>query len=152
MATQGAPVATQSAAIWEDFIDIFYAPSAVFRRRENGNVFIPLAVITILCGVIFYLNSGALQPMFDAEFDRQMRRRCANNIPRGGGAHAGFAMRMAGGDVHLHPDRHLGVGVTTWLRQVVDAKQTWAALVGRLRTRPRHRQHSARVRGVRSRS
>ena len=72
MATQAALATVAPAAIWEDFIDIFYAPSSVFRRRENSNFFIPLAVITILCGVLFYLNSGALQPMFDAEFDRQM--------------------------------------------------------------------------------
>ena len=72
MSTHATPVVTPRAAIWEDFIDIFYAPSAVFRRREHGNFFIPLIVITIFCGVLFYLNSGALQPMFDAEFDRQM--------------------------------------------------------------------------------
>ena len=72
MATQTVPAATPRAAIWEDFIDIFYAPSAVFRRRESGNFFVPLVVITIVCGALFFLNSGALQPMFDAEFDRQM--------------------------------------------------------------------------------
>ena len=47
MATDAAPAAAPRVGIWEDFIDIFYAPSAVFSRRENGNVFIPLAVVTI---------------------------------------------------------------------------------------------------------
>ena len=61
------PAPAKPASRWEDFIDIFYAPSAVFRRRENGNFFIPLAVITIVCGVLFYLNSGALQPMSAAD-------------------------------------------------------------------------------------
>ena len=42
MATHASPTATPRVGIWEDFIDIFYAPSAVFLRRENGNVFIPL--------------------------------------------------------------------------------------------------------------
>src|ERR687891_2558813 len=91
------PVATPRAAIWEDFIDIFYAPSEVFRRRENGNFFIPLAVITILCGVLFYLNSGALQPMFDAEFDRQMTmvmRQNPNIPPEAMDRMRGFAVRM----------------------------------------------------------
>ena len=97
MATQAAPVAAPPAAIWEDFIDIFYAPSAVFRRRESGNFFIPLAVITIVCGALFYLNSGALQPMFDAEFDRQMAmvaRQNPNFNPEAADRMRGFAMRM----------------------------------------------------------
>ena len=51
MATK--PVDPQRVAIWEDFIDIFYAPSAVFRRREHGSVFIPLIVVTLLTGAIF---------------------------------------------------------------------------------------------------
>src|SRR5687768_16099272 len=72
MATETAPVAATPAAIWEDFIDIFYAPSSVFRRRETGSFFIPMAIVTLLCAGLFYLNSGALQPMFDAEFDRAM--------------------------------------------------------------------------------
>jgi hypothetical protein len=65
--------------IWEDFIDIFFAPSSVFRRRENGSFLIPLAVVTLLFGTLFYLNSGALRPMFDAEFDRQMAVAMRNN-------------------------------------------------------------------------
>jgi hypothetical protein len=31
-------------AVWEDFIDIFYAPSAVFRRREQGSVLVPMSL------------------------------------------------------------------------------------------------------------
>ena len=42
MATAGEP------SVWEDFIDIFYAPSAVFARRARGNVWIPLTVVTLL--------------------------------------------------------------------------------------------------------
>jgi hypothetical protein len=60
------------AAIWEDFIDIFYAPASVFRRRQNGSVFVPLLAVTLLTGTIFYLNSGALRPLFESEFDRNM--------------------------------------------------------------------------------
>src|SRR6187402_3324366 len=97
MAPSAAPAATPRVGIWEDFIDIFYAPSAVFRRRENGNFFIPLAVITIVCGVLFYLNSGALQPMFDAEFDRGMavaRRQNPNMPPEAVETMRAFASRV----------------------------------------------------------
>ncbi len=135
MATQAAPVATPRAAVWEDFIDIFYAPSAVFRRRETGNVFIPLAVITILCGVLFYLNSGALQPMFDAEFDRQMAtamRQNPNIPPEAVDRMRGFALRIQQVAMFIFmPIAIFGVGVTTWLAgKLVDATQTFrAALV-----------------------
>jgi Yip1 domain len=135
MATQAAPAAVPPAAIWEDFIDIFYAPSAVFRRRENGNFFIPLAVITIVCGVLFYLNSGALQPMFDAEFDRgmaQARRQNPNIPPEAMANMRAFASRIQMVAIFIFiPIAIFGVGVITWVAgKLVDAKQTFkAALV-----------------------
>jgi hypothetical protein len=135
MATQAAPVVTPRAAIWEDFVDIFYAPSAVFRRREQGNFFIPLVVITIFCGVLFYLNSGALQPMFDAEFDRQMSvamRQNANIPPEAVERMRGFAAIMQQVAMFIFiPIAIFGIGVTTWVAgKLVDAKQTFrAALV-----------------------
>ncbi len=135
MATQATPVAAPPAAIWEDFIDIFYAPASVFRRREHANFFIPLAVITVVCGVLFYLNSGALQPMFDAEFDRGMAaaRRQNPNIP----AEAMDNMRAFASRIQVVmififiPIAIFGVGVATWLAgKLVDARQTFkAALV-----------------------
>lgn len=67
------------AAVWEDFIDIFYAPSAVFARRERGSAWIPLLVVTVLMGGLFFINSGVLQPIMDAEFDRQMALAMRNN-------------------------------------------------------------------------
>jgi hypothetical protein len=134
MATQAAGAAPR-AAIWEDFVDIYYAPSAVFRRREQGNFFIPLAVITILCGVLFYLNSGTLQPMFDAEFDRQMAaamRQNPNIPPEALDRMRSFAMGFQQVAMFVFlPLAMFGVGVTTWLAgKMVDATETFrAALV-----------------------
>ena len=135
MATQAAGAAAPRAAVWEDFIDIFYAPSAVFRRRENGNFFIPLAIITIVCGVLFYLNTGTLQPMFDAEFDRQMSmamRQNPNIPPEAVERMRGFTMRIQQVAMFVFiPLAIFGVGITTWLvGKLFDAKQTFrAALV-----------------------
>ncbi len=135
MATQAAPASVPPPAIWEDFIDIFYAPSSVFRRRENGNFFIPLEVITIVCGVLYYLNSGALQPMFDAEFDRGMeaaRRQNPNMPPEAMETMRAFASRIQMVAVFIFlPIAMFAIGVATWLTgKLVDAKQTFkAALV-----------------------
>ena len=132
MAPSAAPAATPRVGIWEDFIDIFYAPSAVFRRRENGNFVIPLAVVTIVCGVLFYLNSGALQPMFDAEFDRNMAiamRQNPNVTPEAVERIRSFAVRMQQVATFIFiPIAILGVGVATWLAgKLVDAKQSFRA-------------------------
>ncbi len=71
--------APERAGVWEDFIDIFYAPSAVFARRAGGSVWPPLLVVTLAVGALVYLNSGVLQPVMDAEFDRAMAQVMRSN-------------------------------------------------------------------------
>jgi hypothetical protein len=61
----------KQTAVWEDFVDIFYAPSYVFARRQNGSFWIPMLVVTLLVGSVYFLTSGAMQPIRDAEFTRQ---------------------------------------------------------------------------------
>jgi hypothetical protein len=129
MATNANPAEPQRVALWEDFIDIFYAPSAVFRRRENGSVLLPLLVVTILTGAIFYLNSGALRPLFDAEFDRQMAAAMRDNpkiSPEAVEGMRGFASRIGQVGVFVFlPIAILCVGLATWLAgKLVDAAQT----------------------------
>ena len=36
--------------MWEDFIDILYAPSQVFARRARGSFWIPFFVVTFAIG------------------------------------------------------------------------------------------------------
>lgn len=59
-----------SAGRWEDFVDIFHAPSQVFARRESSGYAVPMLVVTLVLGGIFLANSGVLQPIMDAEFAR----------------------------------------------------------------------------------
>jgi len=135
MSTQATPVATPRAAIWEDFIDIFYAPSAVFRRRENGSFFIPLIVVTLLTGTIFYLNSGAMQPVFEAEFDREIARTMRDRPsipPEAMDRMRGFMIRVGQVAAFVFiPIAIFCVGLAMWLvGKLVDAKQSfYAALV-----------------------
>ncbi|HET7630941.1 MAG TPA: YIP1 family protein [Gemmatimonadaceae bacterium] len=60
----------QKASVWEDFLDIIYAPADVFRRRANGNFWLPLLVTTILISLLAYANRNIIRPVFDAEFAR----------------------------------------------------------------------------------
>jgi len=64
--------APKAPSVWEDFIDIFIAPSEVFARRQNGNWFIPMIVVTILVFAIYLGTKSMTQSVFDAEFARQM--------------------------------------------------------------------------------
>jgi hypothetical protein len=74
----GAP-APAKASRWEDFIDILYAPSEVFARRANSGFGIPMLVVTLLGTAIFFASFNALQPVFDAEFTRNMAKLQAQN-------------------------------------------------------------------------
>jgi hypothetical protein len=118
--------------LWEDFIDIFYAPSSVFRRRENGSFLVPLVVVTLLFGGMFYLNSGALRPMFDAEFDRQMAIAMRNNPKISPDAlermrEFGSRIGQVGAFVFV-PIVVFCVGVAAWLTgKLFDAKQSLRA-------------------------
>ncbi|MFI5235232.1 MAG: YIP1 family protein [Gemmatimonadales bacterium] len=57
--------------IWEDFLDIFYAPSVVFERRKaDPKFFIGFLVVSILAAVILLAGKGLLQGAFDADFAR----------------------------------------------------------------------------------
>ncbi|HET9682570.1 MAG TPA: hypothetical protein VFP15_00585, partial [Gemmatimonadaceae bacterium] len=58
-----APAPAKPASRWEDFIDIFYAPSSVYERRARSGFGIPMLVITVLIGLIFIANSSAMQPI-----------------------------------------------------------------------------------------
>src|SRR5690349_3176827 len=76
-----APAAHARVALWEDFVDIFYAPSHVFARREHGSFWVPLFVVAMLMGALFFLNSGAMQPVLDAEYNRGVAVAMRRNPP-----------------------------------------------------------------------
>ena len=66
------PAPAKPASRWEDFIDIFYAPSSVYERRANSGFGIPMLVVTVIIGLIALANMGVMQPIMDAEFTRGM--------------------------------------------------------------------------------
>ena len=71
----GAPqTAEPKASRWEDFIDIFYAPSAVFARRASSGFLLPMVVVTVLSGALYIMNSGVWSYVMDAEMSRALAR------------------------------------------------------------------------------
>jgi len=79
VAAPSAPTTPQSASFWEDLIDIFFSPAAVFRRNEKKSVWPPLLFVSLAIGVIFFATFNQLEPIFDAEFTRGMAKAAATN-------------------------------------------------------------------------
>jgi len=74
-----APAAPSDAAWWEDYLDIFYAPSEVFARRRDSGFLVPLLVLATLTTILLVIGKPLLQPMFDAELTRNMMVQARNN-------------------------------------------------------------------------
>ena len=68
------PKKPEKASLLDDFMDIFYAPSAVFARRANASFWIPLLIISVLLGVIYFANRDLIDPIVEAEFARGMAK------------------------------------------------------------------------------
>jgi len=64
------PAKPAKASLLDDFMDIFYAPSAVFARRANKSFWAPLLIVVVLIGVIYFANRDLLDPIMEAEFAR----------------------------------------------------------------------------------
>ena len=73
------PATPQKASFWEDLIDIFFSPAAVFRRNETKSVWPPLLFVSLAIGIIFFFTFNQLEPIFDAEFNRNMQKAMAQN-------------------------------------------------------------------------
>ncbi len=132
--TATAPSSAQSS-FWEDVIDIFFQPSQVFRRREHRSVWPPMLFVALSIGLIFFVTFNTLQPLFDAEFQRNAAQMMAKNPQLT--QEAMDKMRAFGENTTRYGIAIVIlvtmfiIGVFTWLvGKVVGSKQTFhAALV-----------------------
>jgi hypothetical protein len=124
--------APEKAGVWEDFVDIFYAPSAVYERRRSASFWLPMIVVTAIVGGAFLVSRGAMQPILDAEFARQAAELRARNpqmteemMNRGRDMQGVFASIF----IFLGtPIAIIASGITLWLAgKLVDAKETLSA-------------------------
>ena len=126
-----ATIQAQPAGVWEDFIDIFYAPSQVFARRALGSPWVPMFVVTVAMIVLVYVNVGVLQPLFNAEFDRGMAVAMKSNprlTPEMAGQFRQLGVRIAQFGGLFTPIGILLVGAMVWLiGKLFEAKQTFRA-------------------------
>ncbi|MDP9204404.1 MAG: YIP1 family protein, partial [Gemmatimonadota bacterium] len=122
------------AGLWEDFVDIFYAPSSVFARRSDGQFGKPLVFLVLVGTVLFFLTKNATQPLMDAEFARRsaemMRKNpnlTAEQLSSGRGFFETLSPLFFAIGITLSI---LGTGVVLWLvGKLFDAKESAAAAI-----------------------
>jgi hypothetical protein len=122
------------AGLWEDFVDIFYAPSSVFARRADGKFGMPLLLLVVVGTVLVFLTKNAIQPIMDAEFARQgaaaMRKNpslTAEQMASGRGVFEIFAPVFFAIGLTISI---FGTGLVLWLvGKLFDAKESVTAAI-----------------------
>ncbi|HET7322470.1 MAG TPA: Yip1 family protein [Longimicrobiaceae bacterium] len=56
--------------LWEDFLDIFYAPTKVFERRNGAGFGLVLFLVVVLMAVFYFAMQHVLAGAFQAEMQR----------------------------------------------------------------------------------
>lgn len=129
-----APAPAKPASRWEDFIDIFYAPSSVYERRAHSGFGIPMLVVTVLVGAIALANMGVMQPIMDAEFTRATAAAMKQNpqlTPEmmEKGRAIGATLAKIGAFVYM-PIAMFLTGLALWvIGKFFDAKESLAAAI-----------------------
>lgn len=120
--------AARKPSVWEDFVDIFVSPSEVFTRRGAGGFGIALLVLAVLITVLAIGTRSLMQPVFDAEFNRQAAQVMRANpqiTPAQMAASrkfAGFAIYLSGIIVAIQA---MLVGIVLWLvAKLFDSKMS----------------------------
>ena len=74
MTAPPAASTSKPASVFEDFVDIFYAPSQVFERRRAGHFGLALLILVVLTAIAFVAVKPAIQPAIDAQVDKAMEQ------------------------------------------------------------------------------
>ncbi len=77
--TAPAAPAPERAALWEDFLEIFIKPSAVFERRKDAGFLVPLIVLTVIIALLWFGLKDAMQPIIEADTIRSATKAMAKN-------------------------------------------------------------------------
>lgn len=113
-----APQPPAPASLIEDCIDIWFAPSSVFARRQGG-AWGPFLVTSVLLCVLFFAAMGQMQGLFDAQLATALAdvRADSPNVTEEQLAQIQGAMEASiryGGLVAM-PAVVFGLGVVVWL-------------------------------------
>ncbi len=130
-ATAAAP-APSKTSVWEDFIDIFHQPSAVFERRREGQFGMALLILAVLTGILAFALHNGLAPVMDAVMAKQQAAALAKNpnlTQEQLTMMSGFAEKMSkfGAIVLVPIVAAIGAALIWLIGKFVDTKVTFAA-------------------------
>ncbi len=70
MTQPSGPAGETKASRWEDYIDVFFSPAELFRRRAGGDFGLALLVFFIAATALYFATRSFMAPVFDAEWQR----------------------------------------------------------------------------------
>jgi hypothetical protein len=76
--TPNAPPSAPSS-IFEDLIDVFFAPAAMFARRAGRSPWLPFILVSLLLAGMYFVNIGNMQGVFDREVERAVAQAVEGN-------------------------------------------------------------------------
>ncbi|HEY0970819.1 MAG TPA: YIP1 family protein [Gemmatimonadales bacterium] len=115
---------SSSASAFEDYVDILYAPSAVFARRRDASPWVPLLIMTGLFAIATYINFKFLGSVYEAEAMRQAMKnpQVTAEMAQGMRRFAWIGFVMAG--LTTVPFTTLVLGFLLWMvGKLLDAEQ-----------------------------
>ncbi len=74
MTTPAAAPASDRSSLFEDFIDIIFSPAKVYARRATSGFWVPLLIISVLTGALFFGNYGTMESMLRGESERRVAK------------------------------------------------------------------------------
>ncbi len=79
MTDAAAPPVPSKSSVFEDFVDIFVQPSAVFERRRDGQFGLALVVLSIVTAILAFVLYNGLAPIMDAVIAKEQAAMLAKN-------------------------------------------------------------------------
>ncbi len=132
MTDAAPPAAPPKVSVFEDFIEVFTHPSAVFERRRDGQFGMALLILAVVTGILAFALHNGLAPIMDAVIAKQQAAMMAKNpslTPEQLSGMTGF-MEMSSkyGAIIFVPIAAFIGAVLIWLiGKFLDAKTAFAA-------------------------
>jgi hypothetical protein len=70
--SEGTMAAAKQGSVWEDILEVLWAPAAVFERSRGRGVGMYMLVLTVMLVVLVLATMSLLQPYMDANYDLQV--------------------------------------------------------------------------------
>ena len=75
-----AAASPKDTSLWEDFIDVLYAPARVFERRRGRGFGPQLFILAVLFGIVAAATMSLTRPLMDRQMDLQLSQMRKNGM------------------------------------------------------------------------